>query len=232
MCMKSRVQDKIQAIALRMQGYSYSQIKEQLGVSKSLLSGWLKYVNLNQEQEKALVSNLEQRSKRGVARAVITNIAKRKDREIEAKEKASSLYQRYKEDRMYIAGLCLYWAEGSKRSSGAQFVNSDSNMVVFMIWWFEKYLGFSRETMALRLSTHRDFIDENYELFWSEKTKIPLEQFKKTTYKPNRHGVYKKNPLYKGCVRLEVPGGMDTLRTMIYMYESFISESEMLYSGL
>lgn len=232
MCMKSRVQDKIQAISLRMQGYSYSQIKEQLGVSKSLLSGWLKYVNLNQEQEKVLILNLEQRSKKGVALAVGKNIAKRKEREKVAKEKALILYERYKNDRLYIAGLCLYWAEGSKRSSAAQFVNSDPKMVTFMVWWFEKYLGFSRKTMSLRLSTHRDFVDENYELFWSEKTQIPLEQFKKTTYKPNRHGVYKKNPTYKGCARLEISGGMDTLRTMIYMYESFVLESEVLYSGL
>jgi transposase len=226
--MKSRVQDKIQAIALRMEGYSYSQIKERLNVSKSLLSGWLKYVNLNSEQEAQLFQKLRERSMKGVAKAVETNIRRREARETDAKEKASALYEKCKEDRIFIAGLCLYWAEGSKRVSSLQFVNSDHKMIIFMINWFQKYLKIPKEKIFLRLNTHQDFIDENYEDFWSAVTGIPRMQFKKTIYKPNRHGIYKKNPTYKGCMRIEASGGMAMLRKMIYLYEAFISEIEMI----
>jgi transposase len=232
MRMKSRVQDKIQAIALRMQGYSYSQIKERLGVSKSLLSGWLKYVNLNKEQEQILYQNLTNRSKKGVAKAVEVNTEKRKQREFKAREKSDVLYHKHKEDRFFVAGLCLYWAEGSKRSSSASFVNSDPKMIKFMLFWVTKYLDVKKEDIFLRLATHKDFEGENYESFWSNLTKIPLSQFKKTSYKPNKHGVFKKNPDYKGCIRIEIPGGMEILRIMIYLYESFIFESKVLYSDM
>ena len=41
--MANRLADtKAEVIKLRLQGASYSQIKKQLGVSKSTLSGWLK----------------------------------------------------------------------------------------------------------------------------------------------------------------------------------------------
>lgn len=228
--MRSRVQDKIKAISLRMEGYSYSQIQEQVPVSKGLLSGWFKYIKLNKEQEKDLLRKLDERSKKGVAKAVQSNIARRKKRELDALNEADVLYDKYKEDKMFIAGLCLYWAEGSKRVSAFSFVNSDPKMITFMLFWMQKYLGINKDRIFLRISTHADFINEKYEDFWSTKTGVPLSQFKKTTYKPNRHGVYKKNPIYKGCVRIEVAGeGMALLRKTICLYEAFVSEAEMLY---
>jgi hypothetical protein len=214
-----------------MQGYSYSQIQEQVPVSKGLLSGWFKYIKLSEDQEKELIHKLGERSKKGVARAAQSNIAKRKGRETAAKKEAEILYEKYKEDKLFIAGLCLYWAEGSKRVSSFGFVNSDSKMIIFMIFWIQRYLGIDTTRIFLRISTHADFIDEKYEDFWSLETGLPLSQFKKTTYKPNRHGAYKKNPLYKGCVRVEIAGeGMALLRKMICLYEAFVLEAEMLYS--
>lgn len=233
MCMRSRVQDKITAISLRMQGYSYSQIQEHVNVSKGLLSVWLKYIRLNEEQESELIKKINERSKKGVARAVESNIARRKIRESDAFKEAQVLYEKHKEDKVFIAGLCLYWAEGSKRASSFQFVNSDPKMITFMILWIQKYLGISKDHIFIRLSTHSDFIEEKYEDFWANITGIPLSQFKKTTYKPNRHGAYKKNPIYKGCVRLEIAKtGMALLRKTIYMYEAFVLESKMLYSQM
>jgi len=38
---KRREKDHSDAVALRLAGYSYSQIKDKLKVSKSTLSGWL-----------------------------------------------------------------------------------------------------------------------------------------------------------------------------------------------
>ena len=97
-----------------------------------------------------------------------------------------------------------------------------------MLFWIQKYLEIPKSEISLRLSTHSDFIDEQYEQFWSVTTGIPLTQFKKTSYKPNRHGIYKKNQIYKGCMRIEAPGGMAMLRKMIYLYEAFILETEMV----
>lgn len=230
--MRSRVQDKIQAIALRMQGYSYSQIREQIPISKGLLSGWLKYVKLTDQQEKELLVKIQERSRNGVAKAVASNIRKRKKREVDAFEEAESLYLVHKTDPLFVAGVSLYWAEGSKRSSCLQFMNSDPSLVVFMIFWLRKYLLIQKEDIRLRVNTHAEFIHENYETFWSEKTTIPLGQFMKTIYKPNRHGIHKKNPEYKGCVSVTVKkSGMALLRKVISLCRILNSEMEMLYSA-
>lgn len=233
MYMKSRVQDKIRAITLRMEGYSYKEITEQIPVSKGLLSGWLKYIKLNQEQEKKLLENITSRSNEGRARAVESNRSKRKNRESDALTEARVLYEKHKQNPIFIAGVSLYWAEGSKRTSAFQFMNSDPEMIVFMIFWMQKYLSIKKEDIFLRINTHADFINEKYEDFWSSTTGLPMEQFKKTIYKPNLvHGKYKKNPTYKGCARIEARGGMALLRKTISLYKILNSELEMLYSAL
>ena len=108
-------------------------------------------------------------------------------------------------------------------------MNSDPEMVIFMIFWIQKYLGFSIESIYLKVSTHEDFRLEKYEDFWSVKTGIPLSRFQKTSYKPNRHGVYKKNPAYKGCVRVEVKGGVKVLRTMLFLQKILVEDIKVLY---
>lgn len=231
--MKSRVQDKIKAISLRMQGYTYQQIMAEVPVSKGLLSGWLQKVRLNGEQENILLENMNKRSKMGVAKAAASNMARRKKREVVAIVEAERLFETYQHDPIFILGVALYWAEGGKRTSEFQFMNSDVAMTKFMIYWVQKYLGIPKGDISIRLHTHADFVLEKYEDFWSKATGIPLQQFKKTIYKPNeKHGVFKKNPAYKGCARLGVGGGMALLRTMIGLQHALNSSLEMLYSPL
>lgn len=69
------------------------------------------------------------------------------------------------------------------------------------------------DRISLRISTHEDFKLEKYEEFWSNEVRLSLSQFKKTCYKPNaRHGIFKKNPSYRGCARIEISRGMSDLR--------------------
>lgn len=228
--MKARVQDKIKAISLRMQGYTYQQIMQEVPVSKGLLSGWLQRIRLSQEQEQKLLENIKERSTNGRDKAAASNMKRRKSREALAEAEAHALYETYKDDRWFILGVSLYWSEGGKRTSGFQFVNSDPDMIQFMLYWVQKYLGIKKTDIFMRLNTHVEFKTEHYEDFWSEKTGIPLSQFAKTVYKPNRHGIYKKNPLYKGCARLEIRGGMALLRKVVALQHVLISEAQMLYS--
>jgi len=213
-----------------MQGYTYQQIMEEVPISKGLLSGWLKYVRLNQEQEQVLFGNIRERSTNGREKAAASNMKRRKEREQKAFENAQNIYNDFKHDPMFVAGVSLYWAEGTKRSSQFGFMNSDPEMILFMLFWVQRYLGVTRENIHIRVNTHADFIGENYEQFWAETTGIPLTQFRKTIYKPNRHGVYKKNPTYKGCVNLEIGGGMELLRVAIALYHILSSEMKVLYS--
>lgn len=55
----ARTKDKEKALALRSKGYSYSMIKEEIGISKSTLSGWLRDFPLSDKRISELQSNSE-----------------------------------------------------------------------------------------------------------------------------------------------------------------------------
>lgn len=227
--MKSRLKEKSEAISLRKQGFSYKEIMEQVDVSKSSLSGWFKHMELTDDENEALKKMAHENAYNGRARATVSNRERRMVREADAEAVARVTYETFKNDPNFKLGISLYWAEGGKRTSSFQFVNSDSSMVAFMVWWVQKYLGIQKSNIGIRLSTHADFKADKYEDYWSEALSIPLDQFRKTNYKPNRHGIYKKNPLYKGCARMEIGGGMALLRTVIGLQKILVEELKMLY---
>lgn len=204
--MKLRVQEKIQAVALRMEGYSYKEIMEQLPVSKSTLSGWLKHIKLTSEQEARLFSKIALRSNMGRAKGAITNRRKRVERQENAYMEAKEIFDRFQNDPFFAFGIALYWAEGSKKGEIFQFMNSDPEIILLMTLWLEKYSGFDRSrNIFYRLYIYHVYAHENCEAFWMQHLGILHTQMKKTIYKPTVHLV-KRNPIYKGCMRIEISG--------------------------
>jgi len=228
--MKAHYEDKQKAIELRKLGHSYKEIMEKISVPKSNLVGWFKFLQLSEKEEQMLMQRAKDNIGRGRERASLSNRTRRIAREKHAQEEASRIFNQYRNEANFILGIGLYWAEGSKRTSEFQFMNSDPRMIKFMIHWAMKYLGVSKPNVSLRIQTHEDFKLDNYELFWSIQTGIPIEQFKKTIYKPNKHGKIKKNPEYKGCVRIETKGGIAMLRIMMELQNIMATELNMLYS--
>lgn len=211
--MKIRVQEKFEAIKLRKLGLSYKEIMKQVPVSKSSLSGWLKYINLSEEQ----LEELKKRSKilqdKGRLKVALINREKRIKREEETFNKAKEEFYLYISELFFIIGIVLYWAEGSKKHQNFQFVNSDHKIIEIMFKWILKYLKIPKESIEIRLYIHEIYKHENCELFWENILKISSSNFKKTVYKPTLH-LIKKNPDYKGCLRLGV-GKIDNFRKMV-----------------
>lgn len=226
--MKSKFEEREKAQMLRRQGMSFREIRKIIPVSKSSLSLWLRFLPLSAEEAMHLEDRARRNVDNGSERAALSNRKNRVVREEMAFMEAKSKYEAYSHDPIFILGVGLYWAEGSKRTTSFQFMNSDHTMISFMIFWVKKYLGFTERDIFLRLTTHEDFKLEKYEDYWSQKTGIPLSNFKKTTYKVSRHGVFKKNPNYKGCVRLEVGGGIKTLRIMMSLQKILNNELKLV----
>lgn len=204
--MKARLEDKKLAIELRKKGLSYGEIQEQIKVSRSLLSGWFKYLKFTQEEEDYLKSRIKDRRDKGRIRSTISNRNRRIAREVVAFEYAKKMFDVYKKQSFFLTGVALYWAEGSKRTGEFQFINSDPDMVVFMYKWMNKFMNIDDKfDVKFRLFIHKIPGYENCHQFWSQKLGIKMDCFEKTIYKPTQHTI-KKNPNYKGCLRLSVPG--------------------------
>jgi hypothetical protein len=83
------------------------------------------------------------------------------------------------EEKLKIAGLMLYWGEGSKRGKSVDLANSDSTMIKI-------FLRFLREICVIEEKRLRvyTYCYSNQDLncllnYWSKITKIPLSQFSK-----------------------------------------------------
>lgn len=203
--MKARLQDKKLAIELRKQGFSYKEIQEQVPVSKSLLSGWFKHLDLTKDEEEYLKSRMEDRKDKGRISSTISNRNRRIEREVVAFEAAKTLFDKHKNHSDFLVGVALYWAEGSKRTGEFQFINSDPEMITFMYAWIQKYLDIDKDDIKIRLFIHKIPGYENIDLFWANILSTQPDLFEKTIYKPTQHSI-KKNPNYKGCLRLSISG--------------------------
>jgi len=221
--MKTKVLEKQKAITLRKTGNSYKDILSQVSVSKSTLSLWLKDLPFTDEEKTLLKNRTDSNISRGRVKSATAIRRNRLEKEGELFKKSKIEFDLFKKDPLFFAGIALYWAEGSKRTSTFQFMNSDNNMIVFMLFWCDKFLTGRSKDISLRLYTHKLFINHGFEQYWSNVTGIPLSKFKKTIYKPSGLG-YKKRPMYKGCIRIEIARGIDLLRKMQFWQKLLVGE--------
>ena len=211
--MISRVQLRNKAIELRREGKSYKEITESLGVVKGTLSGWLRDLPLTDQQNTDLYIRLQDKVARSRLLASITNRAKRMEREKVVYTEAEKEFKAHISDPFFAIGITLYWAEGSKKNTYFSFINSDPNMIDLMLKWMKRYLTDHQRLIKYRLYIHLPYKNENCEYYWAGVLGISPQELQKTIYKPTPH-TEKKNPEYKGCIRISITR-MDVLRKML-----------------
>ena len=186
------------AVELRKLGKSYKEIKDIVGVSKSTLSVWLRDVKLNKEQ----IRNLR---KRQATAYLSAEKRKQKFRDIhdrirlEAEQEAMNRI----DNSFFIAGLMLYWAEGSKNIGSVQFSNSDPGMIKLMLHWFRRFCKIPEEKFRASLFIHSLHTRKDCLDFWRDITSIPRNQFYKPYIKPTILS-NRKNMLYQGTCRIVI----------------------------
>ncbi|OGM93359.1 hypothetical protein A2333_02875 [Candidatus Wolfebacteria bacterium RIFOXYB2_FULL_49_7] len=169
----ARVKDKEKAIQLRLTGKSYSQIKSELGVSKSTLSGWLKEYPLSKEQFGEL--NVVERR----VESYISTCKIRKEqilKEVYDKEK-KEIFPLSKRD-LFVAGLFLYWGEGGKTDKGSLVLsNTNPAVIKFGVYWMENTLGVKKDKITARLHLYKDMNIDDEINFWSKELGFKKDQF-------------------------------------------------------
>lgn len=95
---------------------------------------------------------------------------------------------------IYLAGIFLYWAEGTKAwDSKTEFTNSDPILIKLFVTWLLQE-GISLEKIKIRLQLYSDMSIEETISFWSEFLKMPKSQFSKPMIKKSK----KSRISYKG----------------------------------
>lgn len=178
----ARYKEKSEAIKLRKKGYSYGQIKEKLGLSKSTLSGWLQPYPLSEKRIRELRDNNPQR----IERYINTMRKKREFGFSIAYDQASKDIGNLTERELFIAGFFLYWAEGGKtRRNTVAFSNTDPGMLKMFLRWLD-VLKVSKEKLKIRLHLYKD-MDEAKEIsFWCKELGVKRSKFQKSYVKESK----------------------------------------------
>lgn len=177
----ARKQEKNQAIKLRSEGMSYSQIKETLGISKSTLSGWLSNMPLSKPRLDEL-----QRNEQVIEKIRAAKLKTRNNRLSNVKEAVLKQITPISKREFLIAGFFLYWAEGGKTTTyTATLSNTDPRMIRAFIKWLN-LLEVSLDKMYIRLHLYIDMNEETEINYWSQELKIPKIHFRKSYIKKSK----------------------------------------------
>lgn len=187
---------------LRRLGLSYGEIQRYIDVKKSTLATWCRDVTLTSDQKAAIQQRTG--SRKGIPRD--TNWRRRLEiadiRRTALKEAA-----RLAGDALWVAGVVLYWAEGSKTRNMLELTNSDPRTLRLFIRWVRRYVT-PDPRFVLHLHLHEGNDDRAARAFWRRETGLPDARFHKTFFKPAGTG-HRKNHLKHGVCKIRVRAASD-----------------------
>lgn len=176
---------RIKARKMRAKGESVKKIARKLNVSKSSASLWVRDIILSVEQ----LERLRKRRLKGGELGRLRSSLKQKEKRLRLIEESKRIgikkMRNLTEREFLIAGIALYWAEGTKKTRDVEFCNSDPKLIKFMIGWLKRNFGLKTGDLKCYVGIneiHRPR-EEIVKKYWSDVTGIPLEQFRKTSFK-------------------------------------------------
>lgn len=207
--MQAKTREREKAIELRRQGLSYREILERVPVAKSSLSLWLKDVKLSpgcsyRITEKRLAAARSGALKRRDERIALTR---------QIKAAAGKEIGRLTNRELWLVGIALYWAEGSKEKeyrpgSRVVFHNSDSCMVNIYLKWLLEILEIDRKRIVIEVVLHENNKHRVEEVthHWINSTGLPKEYFERIYFKRHKSNTKRKNVgrSYFGLLRISV----------------------------
>ncbi len=198
---KTELQHK--ARKLRGQGLSLNEITKKLQVSKSSVSIWVRDIKLTKRQINKLYRNKRTGALKGSYIAAQNKLKKTEDLVNKfLKEGKREIGKISKRDR-FVAGIAMYFAEGSKTGGSVQFSNSNSASISFMTEWFREFCEVSNKKLRCSLYIHDDLDEKKAKKYWSKITGVPLSQFKKTYVVKNNKNRYRRTRNEYGVLRIE-----------------------------
>jgi hypothetical protein len=161
--------------------------------------------------------------------AGLARLRAEQDRERQATKQAAAAAVGGLSDReLFLVGVGLYWAEGSKdkpyrRTEVLQFIKSDPDMIrVFLRWLTLLNVAPDRLTLrvsihvTLRVSIHESADVEAAEKYWAGIVGIDVSAFSRATLKRHNPRTVRKNTgeTYHGCLAIYVRQSADLYRRM------------------
>ena len=190
---------KEKAEKLRVQGFSLNQIHREMGISKSVLSGWLREVPLSVEGKKRLQSTITHGQFVAAERKKQRTTLLLKTYLNEAQKELSNF--RIDRNSAKLLAALIYWCEGEKNILRAvNFTNSDPDLINTFLKLLRRAFSLDETKFRICLHLHSYHSESEMKTFWSDRTGIPQTQFMKSFQKIN--GGKRIRNGYNGCVSI------------------------------
>ena len=177
---RGKVQEQNRARDLRAQGWTLTEICQELGVSKASASLWCRDVEIDEValEERRRARNLA--GNEGARQRGPNKLQQRKAAEIEEMRLAGiDDVGRLSDRELLLVGAALYAGEGSKTPGEVRFTNSDPRMIAVFVEWMRRCFAVETDDFRLRLYLHEGLDLDAANRFWSELTGIPVAHFRK-----------------------------------------------------
>ncbi|WP_425832805.1 hypothetical protein [Streptomyces fractus] len=189
---------------LRLQGWTYDQIQVELGCSKGSISLWVRDLPKPERRDPTEQAKL-------AARKRWEHEGARRDSERRrAKETARQSVGPMSDRELFLTGIALYWAEGTKdkphaRRETVTFVNSDPGVIQVLLAWLE-LLDVDRGRLRFCVMIHETADVARAEQYWADLVGAGRAAFYKTTLKKHNPKTVRKNvgETYRGCLVIKV----------------------------
>lgn len=188
---RGKVQEQEQARDMRARNMTLQHIADELGVSKSSVSLWVRDVSFTPSKRRTG----PQRRPHPFHEAKLAQIAALN---AEGIERIGTL-----SDAAFLAaGVALYAGEGSKGDGAVRFANSDPSMVRFFCAWFRRFFEIDEARLRARVYLHRGLDLEAATAHWSAVTSIPVDQFN-APYRAVPDPTIRRNKHEFGCAYVD-----------------------------
>ncbi|MBC2869165.1 hypothetical protein [Streptomyces mexicanus] len=216
---------RAKARELRLQGWTYDQIQVELGCSKSSISLWVRDLPKPERRDPTEQAKLAAR-KRWEHEHAVRDEARRETKTTAARELGEMT------DRdLFVAGVALYWAEGTKdktydRRENVIFVNSDPGVIQIYLAWL-RLLGVESERLRYRVMIHETADVEAAKRYWADLVGVDPATFQKTTIKKHNPKTVRKNvgENYRGCLVIRVSQGAELYRRIEGWWTGLVTQA-------
>ncbi|MFJ8979800.1 hypothetical protein [Streptomyces sp. NPDC102282] len=203
---------RAKARELRLQGMTYDQIQVELGCSKGSISLWVR--DLPKPERRRTAEQASEIARRGWEATLQRRDAER----VRTKKAATAEISPLSPRELFLVGVGLYWAEGSKSKpyrsqERVTFINSDPDMISVYLAWL-RLLGVSPEHLRFHVHIHETADVTAAERYWADLTGATASAFGKTTLKRHTPKTNRKNTGegYRGCLVVRVLKSADLYR--------------------
>ncbi|QMU72820.1 hypothetical protein [Streptacidiphilus sp. P02-A3a] len=225
---RPRAKDELRARAreLRLEGRTYDEIEEQLGVSRSSVSLWVR--DLPKPPPRFTRAELAKRASEERWEPL------RRLREAErqaTKAAAAGAIGELGDRDLFVMGVALYWAEGTKdkkhaRRESVALINSDPDLIVVYLAWL-RLLGVDRSRLRFRVHIHESAEVDEAQRFWAELVGVDVAELQRPTLKRHSPKTTRKNvgEDYRGCLVVSVLRSADLYRRIDGWWTGLVVET-------